>query len=338
MLLRLGAPVLLLVLSTSAATYKPYDLNDYCGSTITLTSDELAGVLKFDSAPARSCTVNVTVDILSYETYAIYFNVKYLSLYQSKVNIYESYTTTSGSRLFKLVKQLPGGDVYSSFSPTSVAQLLSSYQSKVTLSIEFIRSSPNFTWNSRSFRLDYNVLRGQSRSDNIYCTALSGYMHKDLYCETGDRVNCPNAYTSTIDVGNYAFWKNQGTSGTYGSSCRASPVSSYSPDIDTFTIVGAIIGSVFSLTILVVIAQLICRHQRGRSLHRHVQGVAVPMHSAASGPTTSVGPYVVGQPNYPVQPQPYPQNFVGAPPTYAEVQASTAAGPDTGAMPDASKY
>ncbi|OQV11963.1 hypothetical protein BV898_13758 [Hypsibius exemplaris] len=345
MLLKVCIKILFLAWSTSAATYKTYDLNDYCGSVLTLPwwyeDNNRAGVLQFTSAPTQaSCTVNVTVDGVSYETYAIYFNVKYLNLYPSmNVNIYESYTTSLGSKITTLVKQLPGGYAYSSSNPTSVAQLCSSYQSKITLSIQFTRSDPSFSWSARDFRLDYNVLHGQSGYSYIYCSALTGWVGKDYYCETGDRVNCPNSYTSTSGLGNYAILKDQGTSGTYGSSCRTSVSSYTSPEIDVWTIAGPIIGGIFGLTFFIVLVKAICRNQRGRLVHRHAQGVALQTYPATSRPTTVAGPYVVGaQPNYPLQPQPYPQLFVGAPPTYAEVQSSTAAGPDTGTMPDASKY
>ncbi|OQV23330.1 hypothetical protein BV898_02778 [Hypsibius exemplaris] len=216
---------------TTAASYKTYDLGDFCGGVLHLgfqdEDSDPFGTLSFLSYPRHSCKINVTVEgTLSTDVLAIYFNTRYLNLYvDDAIDIYEitylNYAYEDVVENMKLVKRLPGGPVYTSSNPTSVDQLRSTFARKIGLSIQFQRNGLDGLYqSSRTLQLDYNIIRKTNNPSNEYsfCAALSGYVRDDAYCETGNRVNCPSYYSNYLGL-NSALGKDQGPSGKVGHFC-----------------------------------------------------------------------------------------------------------------------
>ncbi|OQV19766.1 hypothetical protein BV898_06305 [Hypsibius exemplaris] len=306
----MGAQVL------EAYTYQTYNLNDYCGLTLKLPcrreASNRAGTLKYSTYPTRNCSVTVTVDTsaaecYSYYTYKVYFNVKVLSLYQQdKVEIrtpnsynYPSYYTVE--------KTLPGGTgVFTARDPTSVAQYLTDEATTPTFTIAFVKGPATTAPSSDSLTLDYNVVHTRSvfgssniRDTDTYCSALSGYVLDELYCDHSDRVNCPGSrYYDASDDSNFAISIDK----TYSSPCSLSPG----------TIVGIVFGSIAGVIFVAVLTSIFCRRSRQRVVHRHVPGVSVPVvNQYAAQVVVTQGGYAA----YPQQ-QAYGGNIPGAPPAY----------------------
>ncbi|OQV25336.1 hypothetical protein BV898_01017 [Hypsibius exemplaris] len=214
----------------TAASYAAYDLNNFCGAGLHLgfqdDDADRAGTLSFLSYPDRSCTVNVTVEgVPPTDLLAIYFNIRHLKLCDDDFIFIFEYNYTNDpfgdKNGAKLVKMLQGGYVDTAFNPTSVAQLRSNFAWKVGFSIHFHHNpfiGPLEA--SGPLELDYNVLRQTNNPSNGYssCAALSGYVRDDVYCETGDRVNCPSHYNDQLGL-NFARGKDQGPGGRVGHFC-----------------------------------------------------------------------------------------------------------------------
>ncbi|OQV22764.1 hypothetical protein BV898_03201 [Hypsibius exemplaris] len=167
--------------------------------------DQRAGTIKLKYYPKENCTTTIKVDNSSRcfgaSTYAIYFNVKVLSLERNdSVEIYENGT---------LVKYLPGGPHPTYRSVTSVAQLLSAWKREPTLELRFNKKS-NWTWPVLGdyLTLEYVVLRNESNPIlESRCPGLQyGALPNEYYCDpSSDHVTCPINYFPMVGLNPASF-------------------------------------------------------------------------------------------------------------------------------------
>jgi hypothetical protein len=191
------------VTGTFGVNYDTTRMENYCSRTITLpcpsstSSTNRGGTLQFYYVPTATCSVKVTLSSSCYyssDRFAIYVNIKESKIGpMDSIEIYENNTSVTGI----LLKKLSGGTTYAHTNPSSAGQFRTQCTPRPTMTFKYI---PGLI-HSDSYQavFDYNILQLPSnsyRGYDYYCSALNGYVHKDLMCDTNDRVNCPSSYSN----------------------------------------------------------------------------------------------------------------------------------------------
>ncbi|OWA51263.1 hypothetical protein BV898_15755 [Hypsibius exemplaris] len=204
--------------------YKTWFLDDYCGVELQLGIANLsqslgAGTLVFRSYPQQPCSVNVTFDLGSSQ-FAIYANIKALYLRRGDSLIFFERRGTT-ARLIKRLRPASDGTIHGYTNPTSVDHFRTSFGQELTLCIQFLEGSVGMMPLQSPLTLDFNfIMETHSNTDlYTYCSALSGYIHQRLFCETGDRINCPAAYNYNVYGLNPAFAKDYDSVDKFGAIC-----------------------------------------------------------------------------------------------------------------------
>ncbi|XP_055349774.1 uncharacterized protein LOC129596501 [Paramacrobiotus metropolitanus] len=271
LLVAIGCP------SVFGVYYPTVDLQMWCGKNFTVscpsTLNGRAGTLRLSPPPDYNCQVNFTLESncgFSSDRYAIYFNIRKFDLpsssgvNQDTMMIYEQqlpwpFTPT-------LVKQLSGYQTAMT-NPASVAQLLSSYSRRPSLTIQYLRQATTAPVYGHELLIDYVIVEESSTVGNTYCSALYGYVNDDYICDHdggNDRCNCP--YTYTASLGSNPAYTRGSNCGTHGGSIGL--------------IVGAIMGSIGFIIIIVVVVLL------ARRRHHRILVARTCVHEP-----TVVGPY-----------------------------------------------
>ncbi|OQV24501.1 hypothetical protein BV898_01563 [Hypsibius exemplaris] len=191
--------------------YNTYDLTRFCNSTLSLMGDgNRAGTLQFYTYPlSLPCTIKLSLAT----TYgsnktgskAIYFNVKYLSLFTSD---YIDFNETSQPG-----KRLNGGIQEFVSLPQSYGQYRTSFSSATEFSITLTGARNGSSPQQPYLVLDYNIVYELAYRDNAYCSSLGGFVDRPLRCDTKERVNCPTNFSNaTMSLYNPATSLNHGLS------------------------------------------------------------------------------------------------------------------------------
>ncbi|XP_055349762.1 uncharacterized protein LOC129596489 [Paramacrobiotus metropolitanus] len=297
---------LLIRSSYGYASYQSFDLEDRCNRSLTIDCPYMysgrAGTFRYyvvTKLQPGTCYLNVTLDSncgMSYNYYSIYLNIRKFNLpTNDRVRIYEKNTYSRN-----LLKDLTGSQ--SAFSnPASVAQTRTSYVKQPSISFEYFRSASSATGSHEAF-IDYVIVEDTSSSHNTYCSALSGYVNDDYICDrdySTDRVNCPSSFT--FDTGRNPAYSRQSCSSSHNNNYY------YDDGLSAGAISGIITGCVFFF-VIVFYAIAAAVGSRRRAAVRPVV--------LARGTITTTRPVVVGT----YEPMP---SYAGAPPSYAEVTATT---------------
>ncbi|OQV12132.1 hypothetical protein BV898_13611 [Hypsibius exemplaris] len=293
---------------TTYKNYKYYHVNSYCGKTISLSvcdaegkeeKSNHAGVFQFGVYPERTCSFDVIVDSsdchenFSRESFAVYLNIRDFNIGGSDVfSINETITVHNGTTS-RNVKHLDHGDpnAIPHYQPKSVAQYRSTYSnhdrnpSHLTIALERDARYVNHFGAPANFMLtlDYVVLQlygfsNTNESYQRYCRALSGYMVRDVYCETGDRVSCPFSYYPILGFNpaesvDYGVWYDQttGTSPNVRGQCSGdvyvAPTTTAAPTLGHGEIVALVVGLVMLLLIVGAVCHVVYtgkKEQAGR--------------------------------------------------------------------------
>ncbi|OWA51254.1 hypothetical protein BV898_15746 [Hypsibius exemplaris] len=196
-------------------------LDNYCGAELRLGIANLsqslgAGTLAFRSYPQQPCSVNVTFALGS-SRFAIYANIKaaYLRRGDSLI-FFERRGTTA--RLIKRLRPASDGTIHGYTNPTSVDHFRTSFGQELTLCIQILEGSVGMMPLQSPLTLDFNFIMETLGNTDLYtyCSALSGYIHQQLFCETGDRINCPAAYNYNVYGLNPAFAKDYDSVDKFG--------------------------------------------------------------------------------------------------------------------------
>jgi hypothetical protein len=292
--------------------YSTTNLESYCGSTLQLgcpysyvDTYKRAGTLRFWNLPTSNCTVSVMIARYCSNTAAMYFNIKKSVLpVNATIEIYENVTySTAGS----LVKVISGGTQQSHVNPTSVSQLLSSYNSAPLFTIKLTTDGSRNS--SYEVIFDFVTLLKTSSSAQTYCSALGGYILTDaMDCNTADdRVTCPYSYHTSV----YA------NPATALQGCALSDGA----------IAGITVGTVVGVVLIITIFSLLCRNNRSSvsqyssfGNNRPTVVIGSPVIIGGPRPTGQVSSWQVpaGAPSYAGYsvdlPPPYPANE-SVPPT-----------------------
>ncbi|OQV17220.1 hypothetical protein BV898_08618 [Hypsibius exemplaris] len=184
-------------------------LDGLCGNTISLpcrkgsSGTDRGGTWKFHAYPKAACAVTFTVDGTHYtcdtnaRSFAIYFNVRSLDLDSGdRITVNETYS--NGSTM--MVKYLPGGPLnVSDTTPRSMAQLVTVYSERPTLTVNF-HVSGQYPSTTDPVTFDFNVLNEFNQTTDSLCPSLKGYVNNDLICDMGDRINCPSFYVDIVGL------------------------------------------------------------------------------------------------------------------------------------------
>jgi hypothetical protein len=289
------------------------NLENYCGSTITLPCPSSSyynnryGTFRFYYVPTTTCIVKVTLSSScdrSSDRFAIYANIK-----ESKIgplDLIEIYENSTGTTSGRLLKNLNGGTTSALTNPTSAGQFMTQFTARPTVTFKYNPRSVYLS--SYQAYFDFNILQSSSNnylSYDRYCSSLSGYVHKDLMCDSSDRVNCPSSYSSSSPVYDVDQSSCTSTSSIYLSSSAIS---------------GIVAGCIAALCLIGGLIGLCVR------AHRRRQPGFMTQYNPSLAPTT-IGGTTQSQPTMTELgqrggPAPYPVQPVGVlapPPAYSAV-------------------
>jgi hypothetical protein len=303
------------VTGTLGVYYETTQLEDYCNNTITLlcpSSSNRGGTFRFWYVPRSTCNVKVTLSSNCYpssDRFAVYVNIK-----ESKIgpsDFIEIYENSTGTSYGSVLKRLSGGTTYAYMNPSSAGQFRTQYTARPTMTFKYIPGSLYSVSYQAVF--DYNILQSPSNSYtgyDYYCSELNGYVHKDIMCDTSDRVNCPSSYSSSSPV--YSVDRNS-CSSTYTSSSGYYYYSYWNGGV----IAGVVIASIGGIIFIAAMISLCVRASR------HTAQTTTMMTTSTGAPVV-VGAYqppsrgLGGQQGYSTYPVQLAQGLA-PPPSYSSV-------------------
>ncbi|XP_055348532.1 uncharacterized protein LOC129595514 [Paramacrobiotus metropolitanus] len=306
---------------TSAQRYSSYpDLEETCNQSLEMecpnNSNGRAGTFRYYDIGALSrglCSFTVTLDSDCggwSDNFAFYFNIREITLPRGDyLKIYEN---RNGSR--SLLQRLTG-DLTQSYYPSSVAQALTSYSKQPSFTLEYFRSA------SRSSDLDQTFIDFVITEDsphyrsNSWCEALQGYVSNDFICDKGgldDRVNCPSNFEASVNGGNPANWRQCDIRTPAPSPPVPTVPSRDSNGLSPGASTGIIVGIFLPICFIIALCIAVSYSARRRALLNQPTG-QTPTGSATTRPL-GVGRREAPAPDLP---------FMGAPPSYAEVTATS---------------